>query len=343
MATPLSVFSVSEYHFCKRAGMIAVNQSKEEEEDNENFRLIPLLSYSPCFTIVELQKQLEDIRTDLTTLVLGNILVLLLALGFFLFGSTTQLMLLALCFCLSFLSMAMRAQRMIKLQEELRIAEDANSLDLNHFERREQHVSWWSLLKSDWAISSVYTEALFHKEFAIAGKPSKVLYSGGSAIPVIVRRQDPCETKENHRVRLALYAVLIEYAEKRKIEWGLLLFAKTKKGILIPIDDRDRNKAKRIVEDFRVSIARFEEPEKPFPSKCFGCPWGKPTTESSETLRDHKDEKWIAKFKTKFRSPCGDHFQWIPPHRAAINMRLVDDPNPERRSNFDSDEDGEDD
>ena len=310
MATPLSVFSVSEYHFCKRAGMIAVNQSKEEEDDNENFRLIPLLSYSPCFTIVELQKQLEDIRRALTTLVRGNSLVLLLALGLFFFGSNTQIGFLALSFCLSFLAMAMKAQRMIKLQEELRSAEDANYLDLNRFERREQDVSWWSLLKSDWTISSVYNETIFHNELAIAGKPSKVLWSGGSAIPVIVRRQDPCETKENHRVRLALYADLIEDAEKRKTQWGLLLFAKTKKGILIPIDDKDRNKAKRIVQEFRVALARFEEPEKPFSTKCFGCPWGKPTTEKSEALRDRKDEKWTTtSWGPKFRSPCGDHFQ----------------------------------
>jgi len=307
--------------------MVAANQLKEEEEDKEDFQLIPTLSYRPCYTTAELEAQIGSLRKELPPLVFTVASIAVVALSLFAigFGRTSLFMVPGLS--LAGFSLVKKSQQFMKFVNELKNAKESNEVDLSKFASGENNVSWWSLLKSDWAVSGKYTRSLFHKELAVAGKPAKVLVSGGAIIPVIVRRQDPCEVRDNHRVRLALYAELIKYSENKRADWGLLLFAKTKIGILMPIDDKVRVKANRIVEEFRVSLAADVTPSEPHPKRCFGCPWGKPTRKPADAQKDTKEENWTAASRgTLFRSPCGDHFGWVPPHSLAIQMKLVDDP-----------------
>ena len=340
----LSVYSVKEYAFCPRAGVLAANEQKRDDGADDSF-VVPRLTFSPCFSLIEIEKQQQEIKDDLVVLFYGSLGSLLVALLLFCLGFFFWPLVLLACFSPILIGLIVMLQRRSQLNAERKAFRESGIIELERLPYEEQDFNWWGLIKAGWK-TRVYSkeEEISNKRLSLSGKPALVLWKANEFIPVVVRRQELVEPQFNHTVRLALYADIIGgivqksgdrdgkmgvgnvagVAEGSTCKWGILLSVKTKTGYLIPIDNENRMKARRVLENFRNDLLGEKKFEVPPQTRCNKCPWGRPTTEPPTAQIEPVDARYEISTKgRKFRSPCGDKYEWVPPHSSSIKLRLT--------------------
>jgi|GEM_PF-5814726 len=316
------VRSLGEFEYCPRAGIIAFDNQTGNAIDHESIR-IPNLGYSPILDLVELN---AEIAKKWSRVGKSGFMAIALAIFAYAMGRTIGYpdaippWLIAL-FPASVAYYA--AKDLSKLYELWFTARRAGPMQLLHESPRVAvEVDWWELVKAYQVgpFGHAYTDS----REGISGKAHRLLSSHRHRIPVILShsRSENSGVRPTHKIKLAAYAKLISSSEERAIcDWGIVIFANTRKGYAVPIDSVDIERAFRKLRSFHRVIEDSSEgkiPSKPHESACQSC--------HNNVRRIHKKGVTESKVGNRTILPfidreddthcdCGDRFQWRPPLR----------------------------
>jgi hypothetical protein len=330
----INVYSLGKYSFCPRAGVIA-HESGRLEEDVEP-ELIPRLDYSLVFDVKLLNERLDAIKKQVVASAVGSLIVLVLALvAFWLHWGVIDLLLLFLG--LVFLrKLYLHGMDLHEPKRRLKLYANAQVSRLGDPSAGPRTISWWGLCKDEHFTSSTPKDKSVCRDLGLAGKAARLGKHAEFVIPVILHHEDIEEAKSYQRVRLAAHAILIEANQVgAKVVWGIVLNPITMRGLAIPLGAQDRNYARQQLEEFRRCLQENNngtDPPPPLRSRCTRCPHGRPrryVRNQTETYSDGVRREPILNHhvtdKQSYHSPCGDRFAWVPPHQEAIDkgFRIV--------------------
>lgn len=171
-----------------------------------------------------------------------------------------------------------------------------------------QRVNWWSLLQCGFAPGR-YEDPLSDPAWRVTGKPWRVLHRGSERIPVFRKRNEDEKLYRQHFARIAAYAHLIETTEGAIVPYGLILLGSSYRGLTVPVEPSSKKQFHDALILARTVVKGG--PHQPPPrnvSLCWSCPWGKPMTED---------------YGETYSSPCGDRYNWVPPHEKALRKGLA--------------------
>lgn len=326
------VRSLGEFEYCPRAGIIAFENQIGKEIDEDSIR-VPNLGYSPILNLGELQKAIAEKWGRV-----GKSLFLGLAMAAFAYVigrmiGYPQAAFPWLISVLPFLVAYVAAKDLVELYVVYIDARKAGPMQMLHESTRiPVEVDWWELVKayqSTWVVQP-YSDPITN----LVGKSHRILTFHNHRIPVILSysRSEKIGVRATHKIKMAIYCYLILLKERRssngleptgsaKSDWGIVIFADTRKGYAVPINPLDIGEALQKLDKFHQAIAAISEgkiPSKPNPEACQLCPnnirrvYEKGATETMVAGRA------ILPFtdpQDKTHCDCGDRFQWSPPIR----------------------------
>ncbi len=325
------VRTLGEFVFCPRAGLLSHASADEEDEPtDERMNLNFLPEYSLTLIEEQLAVQLRRL-TRWAAWAAGGLFLVVVAV----WNELPPVVPLALavptvlCVWKSLQSLS----AVITLGDRRREALTATPTEPPADVSDDVPVRWWELLKAGFE-SVTYLEPLFDGESALAGKPWRVLKKGSLRIPVVRLPADNYHAGrywvyEQHRVRLAAYALLLAACEGGQTPYAVVLFGGSYGGVAVPVLPATAVIAK--LDELRrgLDLERMGIPT-PFPTNpnvCSGCPLGLPRV---VTAADRKHEALGRKFHVvtgpdgrAYHCECGDRFGWTPPHADAVRKRLI--------------------
>ena len=333
----IGVHVLSEHVFCPRAAIIAQESGPDEgnEEPNLGPRLDLLGDYDEHRFTEDLQQSWGDMRLWLTLLAPAVLIVLLAgSLHSFYAGVIVSLpVLILLQKCAETLAQIIQ---LVRERSRLRAAAVVE-IDLKSTEVR--WLDWWSLRKSGFDCIKLL-DPLTTPDDELTGKPWRMLRLGNTiGIPVIRRHPGSTEWGPQHEVRLAAYCELIEQCETRSSPFGVILFADTRRCVLIPITAAVKMRLQLALESLRefleVEARGTHMAQAPTDRRCSGCLHGKPVKFQPGETEFRLNGKTLpanainsvhesdGKLRGAFHSLCGDRFRWAPPHRNAVYLGIA--------------------
>jgi hypothetical protein len=325
------VRTLGEFVFCPRAGLLSHASADEEDEPtDERMNLNFLPEYSLALIEEQLAAQLRRLARWAAWAAGGLFLVVVAV-----WDELTPLVPLALAvptvLCVWKSLQALAA--VVTLSDRRREAVSATPAEPPAAVTDDVPVQWWELLKAGFE-SVPYLEPLFDGESALAGKPWRVLKRGSLRIPVIRLPADNYHAGrywvyEQHRVRLAAYALLLAACEGGQTPYAVVLFGGSYGGVAVPVLPAAAVVAKldelrRGLDLERIGILA---PLPTNPNVCSKCPLGRPGVVAAV---DRKDAALGRKLHVvtgpdgrAYHCACGDRFAWTPPHDEAVRKRLV--------------------
>jgi hypothetical protein len=325
------VRTLGEFVFCPRAGLLSHASAEEDDEPtDERMNLNFLPEYS--LTLIEEQLAVQLRRLARWAAWAAGGLFLFVVAGWNELPPAVPFALAVptlLCVWKSLQAIA----AVVTLADRRREALAAKPIEPPADLTDDTPVRWWELLKAGFE-SVPYLEPLSADELALAGKPWRVLKKGSLRIPVIRLPADNYHAGrywvyEQHRVRLAAYAVLLAACEGGQTPYAVVLFGGSYHGVAVPLLTAGAVTAK--LDELRraLDLERMGVPTTaPTDLRvCSGCPLGRPRL---TTVADRKDEALGRKLHVvtgpdgrSYHCDCGDRFGWTPPHADAIRKRLT--------------------
>jgi len=327
----LTVHALTEFVFCPRAGLIAVETNSLEEHDKPPSNL----DFSLPYTIDELEYRLARNLNRLW--LLGGVSAIVLFAGIFAAWQDRMLMGLIAGVLLLLLAkpVARRVERVMALVEQRRTLLQRERFAPPVEEATRQNVNWWDFLNAGWMPITCH-ESHRDEQLALSGSPWRVLRQGSFAIPVfkLTHYDSSHETRifPQHIVRMAAYCHLLETCEGASSPCGIVLFSDTYEGTTIP----NNAEAKQLLADalqtaqqwLTLSAEDRKEPLAAEPALCSGCHLGQPIV-YLEGVSEHFRHGQpipvygtVAKDGRLYHCPCGDRFIWRPPQRDAVKLGL---------------------
>jgi hypothetical protein len=335
-APGLGVHAMSEFIYCPRAGIIAVDQRGEDSGCESE--TAPALGGLPMHDLPKLRHALEDSRELIRTCLAWNAaLYLLTFISYLYFEWACLLAAPGLYFMGRWLWSLLKIRAI--LRHRLRQAESAAIQEPLWDLRQPQPIHWWSLIRS--GFDSVEKQAVITDRNArIAGKPWRVLQKGSRHLPVLRIQVDAAaddprrhgRLSPQQRARIAAYAYLIHRVERAQSDWVIVLFGKTDEGLAIPLDESMFSifaegllAARKHLVEYQVN-SQYAPPPPNNAAPCLRCPHAKP--------RHHKQHSVfrgvsVASLITegtdgkRYHCLCGDRFRSVPPHEDAKRLGLV--------------------
>ena len=116
--------------------------------------------------------------------------------------------------------------------------------------------------------------------FGVWLRSSRLGLSG--KLDLLIRTPDACypvdfkdtegRPRQNHRVQLAAYALLVEEAFKLAVPEGFIYLVPRKEVVAVPIEESDRAAVRSMLAEIRRGIAREQMPEPtPVRARCVTC------------------------------------------------------------------------
>lgn len=314
----LGVHVLTEFLYCPRAGLVAFESDRDD--DGEEWG-IAKLDYLPLYDARRMRQELNRSFTQLWRLVALLITVLLLmwqlrGLGIFILvpglwgmGAVTR-------------SLFATISTISELGQELQRAESAVPRIPDPAAGDRQRVNWWELLQGGF-ISKLYDEPLPDEAWKMTGRPWRVLANGDLRIPVF-RQHHQSGIYPQHLARIAAYCHLIEVRTGMQSPYGIVLFGNTREGVTIAKSPSAHRlwqqgliSARNVI---RQSQQENSEPAPPRAAFCENCPIGRPVLVESPL----PENVFLLRGadRRKYHSPCGDRFQWLPPHQRVQELKL---------------------
>jgi len=359
----VSVWVLSEFVFCPRAGLIAHRSKFDGEEtfqeDDESYGR---LDYLPDFDGAAIERAIAETRRLLLrvlavavwTAVGAAILGDQVWPGFWWTG-------LALLSPLPFWAVTM-VRRLGKLRAYARQFRERDGREPGHDLTEPAEFNWWDFHRAGFRV--VKPRERYHDpELNLDGCPWRVLERGSIRIPVFRKHRGQLSAGRPQFATLAAYSHLIRECEHAESPYGVILYPGTWTVLVVP--DRCGS------ETFRTGVGRFRamllaeadgQPPAPPASDgpCSGCRHGQPKrlvtdqpaawelTPSYWTDRSPGDAepervptihviggRSVRPYPVhgvdgwRYHSLCGDLFEWIPPHDTAQRIALKTTPHPE--------------
>jgi len=293
----VSVSLLGEATFCARAGRFQHEQSQEDTGEEE----IPPPRrgwFRPPFSVAEIELELGKLRPKVVTL--AALTALLAVLGFF--ASILWVGALALVIVTARAGLALLA-----LGNLLKEARAVAGQEPDPGASQPQPVSWWALVQNGFQALR-YEDPLSDESWRVTGKPWRILQRGSTRIPVFRKRNEDERLYRQHFARIAAYAHLLERSEGATVPYGVILLGSSYRGLTVPIEPPSKKQFHDALLLARTVVKGG--PHQPPPhntSLCRSCPWGKPMTNDRGR---------------SYQSPCGQRYDWVPPHEKALRKGL---------------------
>ena len=359
----MSVWVLSEFVFCQRAGLIAHRSKLDGEaafqEDDDSYGRLDFL---PDFDGAEIERAIADTRRRIVRVVVAAVWTALAAyiLGDQVWRGFWWIGLAVLIPGPNWLMKMVR--RLNELREYARQFRDRvpnePALGLN----RPTEFNWWDFHTAGFRV--VKPRQRYHDpELNLDGCPWRVLERGSVRIPVFRKHKGELSAGPSQFATLAAYSHLIRVCEGAESPYGVILFPDSWTVLVVP-DGCGAESFRSAFVPFRDMLDADDRGHPPGPpaslSPCKGCPHGMPkplVTENpatwepviedwnrdidvkppperrptihvvgAETIRPHVVygvDGW------RYHSLCGDLFSWIPPHKNANGLALETTPYPE--------------
>ena len=328
----IGVHVLAQFVFCPRAGVIAYESGREEDDDRppKPPRLDHLPDFFPALIAEELDTVLRDLRTFATYASLWVALLVLIAfvhpilVGMLLLAS---LIFVPSAYCLVRDYLVLRGRMLLAVRAKAKGPDPTISAP--------QIVNWWELLKADYEPTKPRKPHL-DRALRLAGKPHLILTHKGQRIPVIRKWRGKEELHRKDHARCAAYAHLVETRENTTVPFVVILFGTGYDGVAVPITAS----AQKAFRDGLARGRRFlgrgpgdsPDPDKPRTSGvCKGCEFGWPRLYERGQSETVLGEARLAARVTEaynrknYHSTCGDRFgDGAPPHERAVALGLTD-------------------
>lgn len=329
----IKVHVLSEFVFCKRAGIVAFEAERddlgvEEEDPRANVNYMPRHELDAIIRDIEHTTQSlvrwlpVPIVSALVTLTAGWWLGWCPAVvGIFLTMGLSKPIFTAL-------------DRLKELKELYAYTQSRKPIEPDPLNSADQRIDWWELHKAGFE-SFAPPRKLDDESVRLAGKPWRILRREHLMIPVFKKKmsgKDPEKIEDTHYARSAAYCHLLQQGAGVESPYGIVLFdidnefegralnfsaarKKFRDGLVM---------ARLTVRDSKGGVV----PDAAYASLCNGCPHGKPmATKHSTLVRPGSDLSLpllVAKGadEREYHSDCGDRFNWIPPHEKALKKEL---------------------
>lgn len=326
----VGVHVMTEFMFCPRAGLVAWEQGHDDR--GEELDYIPPLTYLPDFSIELIERVLEQTWNGIwrtltwTPPVLLVVFVCGLRWDFRLMWGLVPLGLgLAAWLFQRFRIIAELARRLEVARAALPQEPDPNSQEM-------QPVNWWRLLKAGFTPVE-YEEPHADEDWKLVGHPWRVLVKGSLRIPVFRKRRGSPQVFPQHKARLAAYCHLVERSEGGHSPYGVILFGEGHDGITLPNTSGHRQLFHNAIRELRNLIHGVRKnglmPDIPQNlNTCQNCPIGRPRVHRRGITETKLPTGTLPVYQTLgedhrlYHSPCGDRFQWVPPHERAEEKGL---------------------
>lgn len=324
----MGIHVLSEFVFCPRAGVLSFEMGYGDTGEEQDH--VPPLDYLPDFELELIEERLQQEWQEVTKLIgfgfavglvlIGATLFVHLLVGILLFagcgGLTTELVRRGRVI----LELARRRDLALRAKPHLPDADDEHL----------QAVNWWALLKAGFCPVE-YAGPHRDNDWRLLGRPWRVLEMESLRIPVFRKVWGAAELYPQHFVRMAAYCRVIEQAEGGRSPYGIVLFGQGHDGCTVPNIDAHRERlqealatARRLIEAVRKDEQAVEPPSSL--SVCSGCRLGLPreyvrgATEITANGRMLPVKCTKGADKKNYHSPCGDRFNWVPPHELAAKI-----------------------
>lgn len=328
----LTVHALSEFVFCPRAGILTVETRAETPADENRAHL----DFSLPYTLEELEQSLQRHLNRLWLLGTATCVALIGAALALWTGREWLLLLLAVLVLLLASPVGRRVtavMQLIHLRREV-VLQQPQEIDFSESSRQE--VNWWELLAAGW-MSVPCHEPYRDEAFSLSGAPWRTLRRGSVTIPVFqMTHFDPEQEPRiypQHIVRMAGYSHLIETCEGRESPAGIVLFGDSYQGVTLPYSSGAKDSLRENLKLSRELLIQVREDpgatEPAPPALCAGCPWGQPRRYRLEQTEIEREGESVPVYGTVaadrqlYHAPCGDRFEWVPPHELAIRWKLI--------------------
>lgn len=320
----VTVNALSQWLFCPRAALLAIEQGLEDEADSDRLQrwdYIPF-SYSEFETARLLRREcLRFLVAIACTLVLGG--ATFLSFGQTAFWIPFSLGLLTLWPMVALLTF-IRSIFVLSLQRIEQGQSQASEPSPDFSE--PVSVNWWQLRRA--GFQPVFYDTLVDDRLNLAGKPWRVLRRGQLRIPIIRMGSDNQTIYRKHRARIAAYCHLLGACEDADSPYGILLFHRSYDGIAVRNDPMNRKLFQYALAGCRNMLRNCKVPDRPRRSACIHCERGlprlyQPGVSDNSLGGSILPVHCVYAGDIAYHSLCGDRFEWRPPHEQALtrNMR----------------------
>jgi hypothetical protein len=330
--TEVGVHVLSQHVFCPRAAILAMETGQDSGEEGQPLgpRLDGCFDYDELRFAEAIRGAWNDVRS--WGLLLAPAAMLILGL-WRLWSPMAGLIGTLPCFyCLARLWEA--AMRLIDLIRERAIFNATPPLNVDLTSTQIQEVNWWSLRKAGFDCLKP-ADAFRDPESGLVGKPWRMLVKGTTLrIPVIRKHRGEHVWRPQHRVRISAYCRLIETCQGGQAPFGILLFADSYDCLIIPNTVIEQSQFEEALQNAREFLHIYHQgqaaPMRPFDNRCLGCHFGQPRPFVAGETQTIINGTPIVPLRTEaadrkmYHCPCGDRFNWVPPHEEALELRISD-------------------
>lgn len=314
---PLNVHVVSEYLFCERASVLALES--EEADPGLDLRTVRL-GYLPRYDERRLEKWLGKATAGL--LIGDGLLVSALALCGALawagYGWT-----LLVCWALLALLVGVSCAGLgllFLLTWRLAAARGAKPTEPDFSGSETCDLGWWSLIAAGYELQQ-WPDSIMVERWRLSGRPWRVLVRGETAVPVLLSKRGDGRLQKNHFARIAAYCSLVAEQSGMESPFGVVLLAGTTDCVAI----RHSAVSQQALADGVVGmreLARLVRTEPmfaktPSATRCYSCPHGRLAPYREPPVPEGQPEPFLVQLGGKsFQSRCGLRFRWAPPHHS---------------------------
>jgi hypothetical protein len=326
----VGVHVLSEHVFCPRAALLARESGVDSGEEGVMPSQCPdgVFDYDEHRFVEAIHAAWADVRFWL--MMLAPALIFVLAVWRLWSPMTGLMATLPFFYCLARLWEC--GVRVVDLIREQAVFNAAAVTEVDSAATGIRQVNWWSLRKAGFDCLKP-ADSMSDPEYRLAGKPWRMLVKGTTLrIPVIRKHRGERVWRPQHRVRISAYCRLIEVCQGGHAPFGILLFADSYECLIIPNTVVEKSQFEQALEEVRDFLRLQEQgqfaPMKPVDNRCRGCPFGEPRQfeRGQETKVNGMP---IVPLQTNaadnklYHCPCGDRFNWVPPHELAVKLRIA--------------------
>jgi len=331
----LGVHVLSEFVFCRRAGVIAYEEGGQDsgEERGET----PRLDYLPDYEIRLIEEGLKERWGQVWCFLTyaPPVALVIVLVGMFVDWLIAAAIGVSSGFPVWWLVRVL--QEIATLSRRLETAKSAQGEEPDLTVRAVQDVNWWKMIKAGFEPVPC-SEPYRDHSLGLVGKPWRVLQRGSMRIPVFRKREGDATIFKQHYIRMAAYCELIRACEGAEAPYGVVLFGREYGGVALVPEKEDREnmlsslrEAQKIIRGVQTRRRLPGEPKKV--GVCKGCPWGRPRVYRKGKTETVLAGKTLTARLTKgldkqvYHSTCGDRYgnsqrQWVPLHRKAEEKGL---------------------
>lgn len=319
----VGVHALSEYLFCPRAALLAVESEPDEEPLDRPRRIDYVPLYFSEYSIVQ--------ALQFKSLLLGGCTFAAIVFAVSAYGLADMLgswsFLLAGLVLIALFIAAQAFIAILQLSVQWLGAKVARSCKLPDQLMDQTPVNWWSLRKSGFE-SVQYRDQLADDQWKVVGHPWRVLRRGSVRVPVFRMKGKKGKVRHTHLARAAAYCHLLEVCEADQSPFAIVLFPKSFYGMAIPNGPGTRKLFHNALVDLRKLLAQRRDPPAPDSRRCENCSCGFPRVHrpgQTETVLNGVAlpvVEAVAVDNRIYHSACGDRFNWIPPHARAREKQL---------------------